>query len=280
MGQTGIVSLLIIILTFVFSYRGFTNRSFYENHLFHVDKVLINRDYKRIVTSGFLHVGWMHLIFNMLALFFFSSSMEYFLGPFLFLLIYFFSLICGNLFALFVHRRHSSYTSVGASGAIAGIIFGSIILFPDSSISLFFLPIRFPAWLFGLLYMLYSIYGIRSKKSNIGHEAHLGGGVAGMLLMTILYPKMVFDNPLPLFLILVPSLIFIIIIIYKPHVLMVDNLFYKKQHNYTVDDRYNIQKKNTQEEVDRILEKISKKGMKSLTKKEKDILNAYSKKIR
>jgi membrane associated rhomboid family serine protease len=149
MSGTGTITLLIILANIILSYRGFQNETFFERLVFGVDKILLQKDYKRLVTSGFVHVGWGHLIFNMLSLFFFSGSVEFFLGPVNYLVIYFASLIGGNLLSLFIHRHHGDYTAAGASGAVCGVIFASIALVPDGSIYLFFFPM--PAWLYGLL---------------------------------------------------------------------------------------------------------------------------------
>src|SRR5215216_6028709 len=91
------ISVVIIIASFLVSYRGFKDHMFYEKYSFKIDAVKIEKDYKRFITSGFLHVNWMHLIFNMIALFLFSSSIENFFGPLPFLLIYFVSMIGGDL---------------------------------------------------------------------------------------------------------------------------------------------------------------------------------------
>jgi len=126
MGSTGIMGMLIILVTSIISYKGLTNQSFLEGYAFEVDKILINRDYKRLITSGFLHVSWHHLIFNMITLLYFSASVEGFLGPVKFLIIYFASMLGGDLMALFIHRHHGDYTAVGASGAISGIHFTTV----------------------------------------------------------------------------------------------------------------------------------------------------------
>src|ERR1700755_683261 len=130
----GIISLLLIIANVIVSYQGFKNSEFYNKYKFRVDAVLLYKDYKRLVTSGFLHVNWMHLIFNMLALFFFSGSLESYLGPVRFLLIYFLSLIGGDALSLFVHRNDGDYDSVGASAGVNGVIFAAIALFPGMQI--------------------------------------------------------------------------------------------------------------------------------------------------
>lgn len=279
MTYTGMLSLLIIIANFIVSYKGFNNSSFFNRYSFEVEKVLLYRQYDRIVTSGFLHVNWMHLIFNMLSLFLFSGNAA--LNPFEFLLVYFGSLVCGNLFALLLHKNDKDYSSVGASGAVTGIIFAAIAISPGFSIGLFFIPIGIPGWIFGLAFVLYSVYGIRSRKENIGHEAHLGAAIAGMLIAILLEPSSLVYNYFAILIVLLPSIAFIIIIIKKPELLFVDNLFYK-QHSrgYTIEDRYNAKKIDTQKRVDQILEKIHKHGISSLTKKEKEILDEYSKTVR
>jgi membrane associated rhomboid family serine protease len=273
------ITLLIIIVTVIFSIKGFSDHAFFGSNVFEVEKVLIFKQYKRIFTSGFIHINWLHLIFNMLALFLFSSAVENTLGPVRFLLIYLTSLIGGNLLALLIHRNHGTYSALGASGAVNGIIFATIALFPYMRIGFFLLP-PIPAWIFGLLYVGFSMYGIRSKKENVGHEAHLGGALIGMLLAILMEPRVLTTNYLPILAIMLPSLIFIYLIIYQPHVLMVNNIFYKKSRHYTADDHYNMGKALEQQEIDRILEKIHKKGMSSLTKEERQKLDRYSKIIK
>lgn len=271
------IGLIIIVLNFIVSYRGFKDHSFFERYTFKIDAVLIQKDYKRLVTSGFLHVNWMHLIFNMLSLYFFIGSIENSIGSFYLVLIYLTGLIGGNLLSLFIHRYDSGYSSCGASGAIAAIIFSTIALLPGMSIGLFFLP-SIPAWLFGLAYVLISIYGIRSRKDNIGHDAHLGGGLAGMLLAIILFPSVIFQNTFAILIVAVPAIAFILFIIYKPEALLIDNVFNRRKKLATVEDKYNASRLNREKELDRLLEKIHQKGIKSLTSKEKETLESYSKK--
>lgn len=274
----GFISLILIIANVIFSYLGFKNSLFYDKYKFNVDAVLLYKDYKRLITSGFLHVNWMHLIFNMLALYFFSGSLELYLGPVRFLIIYFLSLIAGDLLSLFIHRHQGDYDSVGASAGVNGIIFASIALFPNMPIGLLFLPIDIPAWLFGLIYVLYSIYGIRSRRNNIGHDAHLAGALAGLIIAIVMQPSALLNNTWAIIIIALPSVFFIYMIITRPHILLIDNYFFNKHSDaITVDHKYNIEKVNKQKEIDKILEKIHKKGMKSLTHKERKMLEDYSK---
>lgn len=264
-----VISYLLIILTALVSYRGFKDHFFFEKYEFGVDKVRLYKDYKRLITSGFLHVNWMHLIFNMLALFFFAGSMSWLD----LLLIYFASMAGGNLLSLLVYKNQGDYTSVGASGAVNGIIFATIALEPG--IKVMFMP----GWLFGLVYIGLTIYGVRSKRDNIGHEAHLGGAIIGMLLAIALHPVALVQNYITILIISIPTLVFIYLIITRPHILMVDNLFFKKHtDHYSLDHKYNESKYSQQQEVDRILDKINKRGIGSLSQKEKQMLQDYSKK--
>lgn len=270
------VTLLLIVINFIVSYRGFKNYSFFDRYKMEVEKVLLYKDYKRIITSCFLHAGWAHLIFNVISLWAFGGVLESFLGPLPFLLIYFTGLVGGELLSLLVHRHNGSYSSVGASGAIGGVIFASIALFPGMKIGFFLLPIGIPAWIYGFLYVLYSIYGIRTKGDNVGHEAHLGGSLAGMALALLFQPEALSYNTLTIALIAVPSLVFLIILIRSPHLLLWRGSMRKTGDYYSVDHKYNASRADRQKQIDFILDKINQKGYNSLSQKEKEILKEYS----
>ena len=271
------ITAIIILVNFLVSYKGFKDHDFYRRYSFEINAIKIQKDYKRFITSGFLHVSWMHLIFNMVALFLFSSSLESSIGAWSFTVIYLAGLIGGDLLSLFIHRFDSGYSSVGASGAIMAVIFASIALMPGMSVGFFLLPISIPGWLFGLAYVLFSIYGIRSRSNNIGHDAHLGGGLAGMLVGIILYPSVLAINYVTILIIAVPAIAFILFIVYKPEALLIDNFFFKRKQYLTQEDKYNLSKRSRQLQLDDLLEKIHKKGMNSLSRKEKEFLERYSK---
>lgn len=276
----GIVGIAIVVLNVLVSLKGFNDPMFFNRLTFEVNRVLKHGEWYRTLSSGFLHVSWNHLLFNMLTLFFFAGNVETALGPLAFAVIYFGSLIGGNLFSLFVHRHNDLYRAVGASGAVSGVVFAAIAIFPGMKLAFILIPFGFPAWVYGLGFVLYSIYGIRSQRDNIGHEAHLGGGVIGLLIAILYVPQMLYANTLPIALIIIPTIIFIILIIYKPGMLQIKQKYYQ-YHDYSKhkdpEEEWHEERQEKVYEMDRILDKIKKHGEDSLTEEERHILENFGK---
>jgi len=181
------VLLILIIANVAFSIKGFNDRSFFEKYKFQIGA--INRGEKiRMFTSAFLHVDYLHLILNMYVLYIFAPIIIFKLGVIKFLILYVGSLFAGSFFTLFFHKKELYYSAVGASGAVAGIIYAAILLNPDMTLMMFPLPIPIPGYIFGLGYLLYSIYGMKKQLGNVGHSAHLGGAIGGYALMLLVYP--------------------------------------------------------------------------------------------
>jgi membrane associated rhomboid family serine protease len=124
------------------------------------------------------------------------------------------------MLSLFIHQHHGNYRAIGASGAVCGIIFAAIALFPGIEIGFIFIPIPIPGWIFGIIYALYTIYGIKSNLGNIGHEAHLGGGIIGLLVAIALVPSVLTTNLFAISMIAIPTLGFIVVLIVKPNLLI------------------------------------------------------------
>ena len=102
---------------------------------------------------------------------------------------------------------------------ISGVIFAAIAIFPDIHVSLFLIPVGIPGWLFGICYVIYSMYGIRSSGGNIGHEAHLGGALIGLVTAVLLVPEVLKENTLPVALIGAAGTAFLLLIVFRPDVL-------------------------------------------------------------
>jgi membrane associated rhomboid family serine protease len=209
-------TVVLMVANGIFSFRGFSNRLFIEKYIFHVGSILGKNEYYRLFTSGFLHANIPHLAFNMLALYSFSQGIGRVIGILDFVLIYFGSLLAGNILALQINRNNPGYRALGASGAVSGVIFASIMMYPGGSISFLFLPIAIPSWLFGIGFILVSIYGMRSGLGNLGHEAHLGGAIAGVLISLLIEPKLLLARPLLVAALIVPAAVYLILLVKRP----------------------------------------------------------------
>jgi membrane associated rhomboid family serine protease len=272
------ITLFLTIITVIFSFQGFQNKRFFDKYAFNVDGILKYKEYYRMISSGFLHGSWFHLIFNLYTFFSFGESLESVVGSTNFLFIYLISLIGGNILALIIHRFEGEYTAIGASGAVCGIIFASIAIFPEMQIGMFLIPLSISSWMYGLLFVLITIYGIKSRSSNVGHEAHLGGALVGMLVAIGLYPEVLKENYLPIVLIVTPSLAFIFLLIRYPEYLFIEKFSFRQTDYKDIDAEFNERKAARQEEIDEILDKIQMKGIDSLTAREKEALERFSEK--
>lgn len=199
---------VIILLTVITSVIGFNNTAFRDRYVFNVSAILgKSRQWDRLITSASLHGDWMHLIFNMMTLYFFSDVVLYALGVWAYLAIYFLSILGGGLLALFVHRREYYYTALGASGGVVGVLFAAIAIYPDMGVGMLFIPFYIPGWVFGIIYLAYSIYGMQTRQGNIGHDAHLGGAAVGLLFTIAMYPELLNENGLYIGIMIVPLIV-------------------------------------------------------------------------
>jgi len=203
------ITLVIIIINVLFSINGFNNRDFFEKYKFQIGPIT-NGDYIRILSSGFLHVDFNHLLFNMLTLYFFADILIASIGSISFLIIYFTSMVAGNILTYFYHKDNHYYSAVGASGAVMGVLFSFILLFPTEKIYIMFIPIGIPAYIVGVAYLAYTVFGMKRQLGNIGHSAHLGGAIGGLLLMLIMYPALLQTRTLTLLLLAIPLALFLI----------------------------------------------------------------------
>jgi membrane associated rhomboid family serine protease len=200
------ILIVIIAATILFSYKGFNDLAFFRKYEFHIGSIRAGEQI-RMISSGFLHGDMGHLFFNMFTLYMFAPVVINYFGSASFLLIYMGSLIFGSLLTLLMHKNEYSYRAIGASGAVTGILYSAILIEPSMNLYLFFIPIPIPAYLFGIGYLLYSIYGMKAKNDNIGHTAHFGGAIGGYLITLIKEPAMLVDNTFMVVLLAIPIVI-------------------------------------------------------------------------
>lgn len=196
------ISLMAIILVNVlFTFKGFNDSLFFKKYQFHVGSIRAGEQI-RMITSGFLHVDEMHLAFNMITLYFFAPYVYTSLGNSSFLLIYAASLIFGSLLTMIFHANEYSYSAVGASGAVTGIIYSAILVNPHIYIYGFI-----PGYIFGFIYLLTSIYGMKSRRDNIGHTAHFGGAIGGYAITLIKEPILFQESTSTVVLLAIPIVV-------------------------------------------------------------------------
>ena len=199
-------TIAIIAANILVSIRGFNDQVFFERYKFSIGGINAGQK-ERTVTSGFLHVDFAHLLFNMFTLFFFASVVINWFGPTKFVIIYFISLLAGSLLALSFHKNEPFYSAVGASGAVTGILYSAILLEPNMRLGIMFIPIPLPAYVLGIGYLLYSIYGMKNRVGNIGHSAHFGGAIGGYLTTLLFRPSLFVTETLMVILLAIPIII-------------------------------------------------------------------------
>ena len=195
----------IIVSNVLLSFIGFKNQSFFKKYQFQMGKIKAGEQI-RMWSSGFLHVDFNHLFINMLSLYFFAGYVVYSLGEMKFLALYLSSLYIGNYLSFLYHNQQNEYTAVGASGAVSGIVYSAVLLYPDMKMLLIFFPIPLPGYIMASIYLIYTIYGMRKQGDNIGHTAHFGGALAGLIATVAFAPSVLISSKFTL-LILASTLI-------------------------------------------------------------------------
>ncbi|AJA70770.1 MULTISPECIES: rhomboid family intramembrane serine protease [Myroides] len=202
------VTLILLGLNGLVTYKGLNDFSFFNQYCFDINQINRGERY-RFITSGFLHVDWMHFAFNMLTLYFFADIIIQVSGVLYFLIVYVASLLVGNILTYQFYKNQPHYRAVGASGAIMGVLYASIMLNPSMSLYMFFIPIPIPAYIFAVGYLLYSLYGMKKNNDGIGHTAHIGGALAGLILIVLKYPILIQTEFKLIAILLIPVLILV-----------------------------------------------------------------------
>jgi membrane associated rhomboid family serine protease len=189
-------TLIIVITTTLISITAFGSEDVFSRLLFNPYQVYHRREYYRLITHGFLHADWMHLIINMFVLYSFGNNVENWLRQLKFsgyidhpvlvyCLLYFGGVVVASLISLVKHRNNYYYNSVGASGAVSAVIFTSIFFAPLDRLY-FFADIPIPGIVFAVLYLAYSSFMSRRGRDNINHDAHFAGAVYGFLFPVLI----------------------------------------------------------------------------------------------
>ncbi|MEL6506999.1 MAG: rhomboid family intramembrane serine protease [Pseudomonadota bacterium] len=183
------VTLALILANVVVSlYALFGDQEFIEHFKFEVHALRRRGQHYRIFSSSFLHNDLFHLFFNMMALFSFGPYLEQLMGRAGFLVVYFGAILVSGIVSFYVNRQDGAYSSVGASDAVSGVVFGFILFYPLESLYIFPLPVPIPAIVFGALFIIISSFLMDRQDRRIAHESHLAGAAAGVVLTIAMQP--------------------------------------------------------------------------------------------
>lgn len=188
------ITLIIIAATVLISIQGINNQDFMYKWSFSPYDVKHHKVYYKFLSHMFVHADWTHLLFNMLSFYMFGSFFEtelilkygLILGSAHFLVLYFLGGFIATFWPMIRNQDNSRCTSVGASGAVSSIIFAVILWMPTMKMGLIFLPIPIPAYIFGPLYLAFEFWAFKRGKSNIAHDAHIGGAIFGIVYVLII----------------------------------------------------------------------------------------------
>src|SRR5690349_15307416 len=213
--MTAPLTILILIVTGIATFVAFRRPDLRDRWIFNPYAILRHKEYERMLTSGLIHADWWHFGFNAFSLYSFGKNIEIRYGCASLLLIYVSSILGGSLLSLIIHRNHD-YRALGASGGVCGVIFASIFLLPGSSVMMFFIPIGIPAYIYAPLFLIISFVSHRKQIGNVGHDAHLGGAIVGLLVATALYPQLMFAEPWLYALVVGLSIAILVALIFDP----------------------------------------------------------------
>jgi membrane associated rhomboid family serine protease len=189
------LTIIIIAVTVLVSVLALNNEEIFARLKFNAYDAKHSNHWYRFFTYGFVHAGYVHLLINMFVLYSFGVITETYFGfyfpgkgGFYYILLYIGGLILSIIPAFGKHKNDVFYNAVGASGAVAAVLFASIILYPTGKIFFFFIPVPIPAPIFGVFYVAYEYYMAKKVQDNIGHDAHLWGAIFGVVFTFALKP--------------------------------------------------------------------------------------------
>lgn len=189
------MNIILIAVTVIVSVLAFYNHELFDHLKFNAYQIKHHRQSWRFASYALVHAGWLHLLVNMWVLYSFGYIVErtfriYFgiKGIAYYLLLYVGGILFSVLFDYGKNKDNIYFSAVGASGAVSAVVFSSILIFPVGGIYLFPIPFSIPAWLFGILFLVYSAYMQKEGKSQVGHSAHFWGAIFGIAFTIIVVP--------------------------------------------------------------------------------------------
>ena len=193
------ITIIMIGITVATSLLAWNRPELMQRWIFNPYQVQANGEYHRFLTSGFIHQDYMHLLFNMITLYYFGGTVEAIFsylygstGVILYVVLYLVAIVVSSLTTFFKHRDNAGYNSLGASGGVAAVLFSSILFDPTRQLLLFFV-IPIPGFILGALFLLYSYQQAQQMRGRINHDAHFLGAVFGIIFTVVLQPSVIYS---------------------------------------------------------------------------------------
>lgn len=185
------VASIIFVFTLITSIYAFNDPQIYGKFMLHPYSVSKGKKLYTFITSGLIHADWMHLFFNMFTFYAFAFNLERTIGHWQFAVLYLVSLVLSDVPTMVKHKNDFWYNSLGASGAISGVLFSYILFYPFSPLRIFPIPIDIYAIIFGVLYLVYCWYASKNARDHINHDAHFFGALTGIIVTILLVPGII-----------------------------------------------------------------------------------------
>ena len=187
------ITYALIGITCLVSWLAFNNRKLADRLILWPPAIDKHKQYDRLVTYGFIHADFGHLLFNMVTLYFFGRSIEVIMlgitGQWwVYPLFYLAALVVSILPTYLKNQKNPNYLSLGASGAVSAVLFAYILIAPWKLILVMFIPA--PAIIYAAFYVGYSIWMDKKGGDNVNHSAHLAGAAFGVMFMLIMEPEL------------------------------------------------------------------------------------------
>ncbi|TDI66212.1 MAG: rhomboid family intramembrane serine protease [Bacteroidetes bacterium] len=184
----------ILIVTIAASFYAWNQQNIYQKWMLNPYQIKHSKQYWRFITSGFVHLNYTHLFFNMFALYFFGQHVANYFGAMgnqLLVVLYLSGIVISDIPTYLKYKDVPNYNSLGASGGVAAVLFSSIMFEPLNPIYIMFIPIGIPGFVLGTLYLIYSYYQGKRMSDNINHDAHLYGAIFGLVFTVLLRPGVI-----------------------------------------------------------------------------------------
>ena len=187
------ITLIIIVITAIVSFAAFSNEELKQKLIFYPPAISQRREWYRFFTHGFIHANIAHLVFNLYAFYSFGTFVEGAFGQIfgdsgklLYLVMYITAIAAASVPEYMAQRDNYHYQSLGASGAVSGVIFAAIFLDPLAKVGLIFIPVRVHGFIFGLIFLVITAYLAKRGGGGINHSAHLWGALYGIAFLIVM----------------------------------------------------------------------------------------------